>query len=206
MATQSSGSSLATLAVQNPLFREQAKKAAFEAVDQEENDNELWNQNAKTVDPSALDVDDGELAEIKKYSRYMRFAMIGISTLMVITAWYNISSASSLSKGFLALYVFFFSMLLCCFEIAIRRVAVIIVQNFGFMYNPVGKILFLVVVAILCYQLSTLGKVCFAFLLMYTVATMYIQCKHPKYGQYQRLMHYYNRARAIRQMSKNNAV
>eukprot|EP01031_Cornospumella_fuschlensis_P031158 gene31158-37655_t len=184
-ATQpSGGTSFAAMAVQNPLFREQVKKAAFEAVDQEENDNELWNQNAKTVDPSALDVDSDELEEIKKYSRYMRFAMIGIATLMVITAWYNISSASTISKG----------------------VAILIVQNFGFMYNPVGKVLFLIVVAILCFQLSTLGKVCFALLLAYTGATLYIQCKHPKYGQYQRLMHYYNRARAVRQMSKNNAV
>eukprot|EP01039_Chlorochromonas_danica_P004448 gene4448-4873_t len=196
--------SLAAAAIQNPLFQSETKKAAFQAVDKEENDNDLWNQDAKNVDPSQLDVDEKELSQIKKYSRVMRFAMIGIATLMIITAWYNIaSSSSSLAKGFLAFYLFIFGFLLCCFEIAMRSAAMIIVQNFGFLYSPVGKVIFLVFISFLAYELSTLGKVCFALLLAYACMNIYIGCKHPQYGRYQRLMHYYNRARASRRSAND---
>lgn len=203
--TASQQASLASLAVQNPLFRDQAKKAAFAAVDTEEHDNELWNKNANPVDPSVLDVDEKELAEIKRLSRMMRLAMIGIATLMIITGWYNaLGSSTSVSDSFLAIYLFFFAIILCCFELAIRSVAMWIVQNFGFMYNAVGKIVFLAFVAIMAFQLSTLGKVCFALLLAYSAANVYIQCKHPQYARYQRLIHYYNRARASKRTNISN--
>lgn len=195
----SSQPSLAAAAVQNPMFRSAMKQAAFEAVNKEEGDNDLWNQNAQMVDPTLLDVDEKELAQIRKWSRIMRVAMIIIATLMIITAWYNIASTSiSLSDGFLAMYLCFFAVLICCFEIAIRRIAVIIVQNFGFMYNPLMKCLFILFVAFIAYELSTLGKVCFALLLAYGAMNMYINCRHPQYGRYQRLMHFHNKARASR--------
>jgi hypothetical protein len=202
----SNQASLASLAVQNPMFREQAKKAAFQAVDKEENDNELWNAQAKVIDPSQLDVDEKELAEIRKHARNMKIFMIATSTLMIITAWYNIGTATYTSDSFLAIYLFFFAIMLCCFELAIRRVSKMIVQNFGFMYSAGGKVMFLAFIAMMCFELSALGKVCFALLICYCFANLYIQFKHPQYARYLRLMHYYNAARAGKKTTNDTAV
>lgn len=200
MASTASNPSLASLAVQNPLFQNATKQAVFQAVQQEEGDNDLLYPNAKSaVDPSALDIDEKELAAIRKTSRIMRIFMLGIAALMIITAWYNIgSSTSQLSDSFLAMYLFFFATLICCFELAIKRVALFIVQNFGFLYNAIGKFAFLTFVAFICYELSTMGKVCFALLLAYAVANIYVHFKHPQYPRYMRAMHFYARAKAKR--------
>lgn len=194
------GPSLASLAVRNPMFQEMGKKAAFEALQQEEGDNELFNPNAAAVvDPSALEVDEKELGEIRKWARYMKFGMLAISTLMIITAWYNIgSSTSEISDGFIAMYLFFFAILICCFELAIKRVAVFLVQNFGFMYSAAGKFMFLLFVGFLCFDLSTMGKVVFGLLMLYGLINVYVNFKHPQYAKYLRAMHAYNTAKAKR--------
>jgi COPI associated protein len=109
-----------------------------------------------------IGLDEDELQVIKKWAYNLRVAMIVVSTLCVITSWYNLATASnSIANNFLAVYVFFFSMIVCCYEVAIRQVTFIIVQNFGFMYNPVGRSIFLIFVAILLFQLSTMGQVMF---------------------------------------------
>lgn len=199
-AAAASNPSLASLAVQNPLFQSAAKQAVFQAVQQEEGDNDLLYPNTKSaIDPSALDVDEKELDAIRKVSRIMRMFMLGIATLMIITAWYNIGSSSTeVSDSFLAMYLFFFATLICCYELAIKRVAILIVQNFGFMYNAFGKMGFLLFVAFICFELSTMGKVCFALLLCYGVANIYVHFKHPQYPRYMRAMHFYARAKAKR--------
>ncbi len=194
------GPSLASLAVRNPLFQEAGKKAAFEALQQEEGDNELFNPNARPIiDPSALEVDENELAAIRKWARTMKLAMLIISTLMIITAWYNIgSSTTQVSDGFVAMYLFFFAILICCFELAIKRIAVLLVQNFGFMYNAAGRFMFLIFVGFLCFDLSTMGKVVFGLLMLYGLVNIYLNFKHPQYSKYLRAMHAYNTAKAKR--------
>ena len=118
--------------------------------------------------------------------------MLVICTLMMICAWYNMLTASnSASKNVLALYVFFLSTLLCCFELALRQAALYIVQNFGFMYSPVGRVFFLVFLAILCFQLSTFGIVVFCFVLLFGAVEIFVRVSHPKYGKYVRSLHYY---------------
>lgn len=197
---ESEGPSLASLAVRNPLFQEMGKKAAFEALQQEEGDNELFNPNAASVvDPSALEVDEAELAAIRKWARYLKIAMLIISTLMIITAWYNIgSSTTQVSDGFVAMYLLFFATLICCFELAIKRVAILLVQNFGFMYNAIGRFMFLIFVGFLCFDLSTMGKVVFGLLMLYGLVNLYVNFKHPQYAKYMRAMHFYSRAKAKR--------
>jgi hypothetical protein len=193
--------SLMSASISNPLFQEAGKKAVFSAVQAEEGDNELFNPNAPLRgDRAILDVDDNELAQIRKWSRIMRISMLIIATLIMATAYANIGSTSvQLSDGFLAMYLFFFSVLLCCFELAIKRAAVVIVQNFGFMYSTIGRMCFLSFVAIVCFNLSTLGKAVFALLLAYGCLNAYVNFKHPKYSQYLRIMHYYSTVKAGKQ-------
>jgi hypothetical protein len=200
MDEEQAAPSLASMAVRNPMFLKMGQQAAFNAVQQEEGDNELFNPNVSSpIDPSALDVDEKELAEIRKWSRLLKIGMLIIATLMVFTAYSNIgSSAVSLANAFLAIYLLFFSCLICCFEIAFKRVTVLLVQNFGFLYSAGGRFLFLSFVAVLCYGLSTLGKIVFALIIAFGFVYLYIVFKHPQLPKYLRAMHYYSVAKAKR--------
>lgn len=189
------------MAVSNPLFTNAARSAAFSSLKAEEGDNELFNPNAKAaVDPAALDVDEKELGRIRYWARTLKISMLCICTLMMITAFYNFMSLSSgkLSTSFLAAYLFVFSSLLCCYECALKMVAMQLVQNFGFLYNPFGRFAFMMFVGFICYDMSTMGIVCFAFLLLYGCVNTYVHFKHPQYGRYLRATHAYNRVTAKR--------
>jgi COPI associated protein len=139
------------------------------------------------------------MAKILKWSKFLRISMIVVSILCIITSWYNLAvSTNSVSTNFLAAYVFFFSMIICCYELALKQVAVLIVQNFGFMYNPFGRSIFLAFLAILLYQLSTMGKVMFAILIVMGIIQIYVDIRHPKFETYKRTMHFYNKASATK--------
>lgn len=190
-----SQSSLASAAVRNPIFQNAASKAVFDAVS---TSDQMPASDTNFNDPSALDVSDEEFAKIKLWARNLRYSMILLSTLMLITAWYNILSVTSpsISASFLAFYLSIFSCLICCFEIAWRQVALYIVQNFGFMYSSVGRTLFLIFVAIVFFQLSTFGIVIFCLMMLWGIVNIYVNAKHPKYNLYLRKLHFYNRAMA----------
>jgi FtsH-binding integral membrane protein len=200
----SSQKSLASIAVQNPIFQQAAKNAVFEAVTtdpdaaywEEQNTNQQGEKPVK--DGSILDVSEEELIKIRKMARIMRFAMIGICTCLFIVSWYNFLSTSSsdLTTTFLAMYLFVFALLLCCFELAFRQAALVIVQNFGFMYSFKGRSLFLAFVAILSYQISTFGKVMFGAIIAYVLLSLYVYFKHPKFGKYLKTLHYFNRTKS----------
>lgn len=170
------------------MFQDAAKKAAFQQVHEEFGDSNL-------PDIGSLEgVNPEEFETIKKWANYLRYSMIAISTLMIITGYYNLNGAT-LAKGFLAFYLLMFSTLICCYEIALKRVSLIIVQNFGFMYSGQGRGLFILFVAVLCYQMSTLGIVCFALLLAYFCVLIYAYCSHPKLELYLRKLHYCEKVR-----------
>ncbi len=195
------GGGFTAMAISNPLFSNAAKSAAFSTLKSEEGDNELFNANARsTVDPAALDVDEKELSRIRWWARNLRISMLVICTLMIITAFYNFLSfsATSLSTSFLAAYLFVFASLLCCYECGLRMVATYLVQNFGFLYNPFGRFCFIMFVGFICFDMSTMGIVCFSLLVLYGCVNIYVHFKHPQYGRYLRATHAYNRVTAKR--------
>ena len=102
-----------------------------------------------------------------------------------------LTGENNVSENFIAIYVFFFSTLICCYELAMRQIAMMIVQNFGFLYNPIGKVIFLSFVGILLFQLSTMGIVVFCFLVIGGLVQIYVNFKHPKYQTYMRATHYH---------------
>jgi hypothetical protein len=199
--------SLASVAVKNPMFQ----KVAFETLksqfeDDDEEAQAATAQSKRFVDNAVLDVDENELAKIQKWSKVLRTSMLVIATLVMITAYYNFASTSTtLSSGFLAMYLLFFSCMLCCFEIAYKSVSIYLVQNFGFLYSPYGKFIFLTFVGMVCYQLSTMGKVMFGLLILYGFVNLYVNFIHPKYPQYLRIMHFYNKVKAGKQ-SKDSGL
>lgn len=204
--------SLATMAIKNPMFRDAVKTALFTPLSNDDDqqdqeysrDNQGYFSQRSTVpannDPSALDVDEGELAELRKWSRGLRIGMIVCSVFMAVTSWYALvsTSATSISTLFISLYLFFFSGLICCFESGLPMVTQRIVMNFGFMYTAMGKLFFLLFVGFLAYGLSNLGIATFALIIVYLAAYLYAQFKHPQFAKYMRVMHAYNKAKAKR--------
>lgn len=149
---------------------------------------------------TGLAVTDDEFASIEKWANYLRYGMLVLMSLCSITAFYTIGGTGvDISTSFLAVYVFFFSSILCCFEVAWKMVIRYIVQNFGFLYNPIGKTIFLFFLSIMCFQLGVMGKIMFALLLISIGVLVFVNFRHPKYGQYLRMKHFYGKVNINRQ-------
>lgn len=202
--------SLAAAAVKNPIFRESLSKAAFAAISKgdEEDEENTWSKDPKNNSntessekangqPSnELGVSQKELDDIKKWANLLKYAMILISLLMTFTAFYNFVGGSTVASAFVALYILFFSVLVCCFECALKSFSIFIVQNFGFMYNPFARMIFILFVAFLNFELSIVGKVVFALLLLEACVQIYVYVKHPKFVSYMQKLHYYNKVKS----------
>ena len=181
---------LAAAVVKNPIFQKAATDQMFSALPKFDAGDEQYHNATNNV---IVGIDDAELRQMKKWHYVIRVAMLTMATLMMVTAYVNFANSSnSIATNFLALYVLFFSILMCSYELAcMRQVAIIMVQNFGFMYNPVGRSIFLAFVAIMLFQLSTMGKIMFGFLLFIGIVQIGVNCRHPKFEQYMRITHYY---------------
>ncbi|CAN0181792.1 unnamed protein product [Scytosiphon promiscuus] len=96
-------------------------------------------------------------AKVPQLMIYMRLANIGLCILLAATALAKlIVAGADLSGAVLAVYLFAFSCILCCFETHLKVVAKTIAANFGFLYNAKGRATFLVFVGVLCFSLATL--------------------------------------------------
>lgn len=174
------------------MFQQAAKKAFFEQIPSSDHleDQSGLNQDGQFI---LEDISEEEFERIVYWSKILRGTFITVSSLMVACSWYNMATAyNSVENNFLALYLFMMSMLLCCYEIALRQVALLIVQNFGFMYSLIGRAVFIIFVAVIAFQLSTFGIVCFAFLIASGGLEVYVRFMHPKYGVYLQKKHYYH--------------
>ena len=140
--------------------------------------------------PTTIDVDPQELEEMKKWAAKLRITNLGVSTLLMLSSFFSLGS-TDLTLVFIALYVFFFSMLLCCYELGLQAVASVIAQNFGFVYNTIPRRVFIVLVAILCYELGLIGKIAMGILLGSECVHAYVMFKHPKFNYYMKLKHFY---------------
>jgi hypothetical protein len=141
--------------------------------------------------PADLDLHPEILKQMQRYGLIMRIFYMGCAVLMSTAAWlYILGGATNFTKIFIAFYVFFFAILICCFELALSACSRLIASNFGFLYNGLGRGLFLVFTAALCYNLDVIGIVAMAVLLLGVVVNIYIVFKFPKYSAWLRRKHY----------------
>jgi hypothetical protein len=140
--------------------------------------------------PEKLDIDPAEAEIIEKWATKLRSIYIGTSVLMSLAAFFSLGS-NDLTVVFTALYVWFFSMLILCFELALKVFAKLISENFGFMYNPLMRTLFLFMNIIMCYELGLLGKICVLLLLFSGVTHLYVSFRHPLFEEVLRRKHFY---------------
>jgi hypothetical protein len=140
--------------------------------------------------PTTIDVDPAELEEMKKWAAKLRITNLVVCTLLMLASFFSLGS-TDLTLVFIAIYVFFFSMLLCCYELGLQAIAGVIVQNFGFVYNTIPRRIFIVLIAILCFELGLMGKISMGILLASESVHAYVLFKHPKFNYYMKLKHFY---------------
>ena len=201
-----------TAAAQNPIVQQAVvqtvTQAALQAISGPSDDkNVSWltagakNQNGSaprdeesaSVTGSEISIPVGivELKEIERWAKRLRVAYMSISAVMALAAFMSLGS-DDLGVMFMALYVWFFALLIFCSELALRGVAKLIAQNFGFMYNPAGRIIFFLFIAVMCYELGLLGKIVMGMLTAASIVHIYVIIMHPAFEEYVRKKHYYN--------------
>ena len=92
------------------------------------------------------------------WAKKLRNGYLLASAIMSFAAFFSLGT-NDLALLFIALYVWFFAVLIFCFELALSVVSKQIAENFGFMYNPLARTIFLVFVMMLCFELGLLGKI-----------------------------------------------
>jgi hypothetical protein len=81
----------------------------------------------------------------------------------------------------MCLYVFFFGMMVCCFELQLKAVAQYIAGNFGFFFDAKLRALFLIFVAMLCWSLGLPGIIMGSTLCFLASINLFALCKYPDY-------------------------
>lgn len=153
-------------------------------------------------DSNYIDCDPGELEEMKKWAAKLRMINLISCTLLILSSFFSLAS-NNLTTLFIAFYVLFFGVLLCCYELGLSIIAKAIAENFGFMYNFWPRKIFIILIAILCYELGLIGKIAMALLLGAEIAGTYVWYKHPQFEKYTRLKHLHG---ASEPMSSSTSV
>lgn len=194
-AVQKAGKQFAS----DPAVQKAAKNAAKDAVAESTGYEppKFGDEEAQVEEPSSnegpepIDIPPEELKQMQKWSLGLRICFMGASALMAAAAVLRLQNAS-LSTFFVCCYVFFFSVLICCFELALRSVARFLAQNFGFLYSALGRCIFLVFVAALCFDLQTIGIAAMCVLLLLLCVNLYVLFQFPKYEKWLRHKHFTN--------------
>lgn len=140
--------------------------------------------------PPELDIDPDEVERMEKFHRILRVGFMAISILMATAACLKLES-TGIATVFIALYVFVFSILICCFELSLSPISRWIAMNFGFLYSFTGRILFLSFVAIMCYSLGIFGKVVMALLFVGLAFNVYVLIVCPQFEGWLRHKHFW---------------
>jgi hypothetical protein len=141
-------------------------------------------------EPEELDIEPMELQRMEFYSRILRGSFMAISILMATAACLKLQSAG-IATLFISLYVFVFSILICCFELALSFVSRWIAMNFGFLYSFTGRILFLTFVAVMCFSLGIFGKIVMVLIFAALLFNIYVLCVCPKFEKWLRYKHFW---------------
>jgi len=195
----------ATTVAENPIAQEAAKNAASnpnvqKAVVGAAVNHVTGGQDVESQRPSAagnggdddrLGVSEETLAAMKKWHLGMRLAMVGTAILMALASVLTLQGSPSVSTAFICFYVLFFAVLLFCFEFGLMMVAKLIASNFGFMYSASGRLVFMCIVAGMCFRLDILGKLCIGLIALLQCVYLYVLYRFPKYEEYLRKKHYY---------------
>jgi hypothetical protein len=139
---------------------------------------------------ASLGCDEIELQEIEKWAERLRKYYLVISAMLFLAAFFSLGS-NSLVVVFIALYVWFFSVLLFCFELSLSAFTKLIAENFGFLYSPVMRSVFHFLLMLLSFELGFLGKLACIGLAVSGIMYVFVIVQHPMYEEVLRRKHYY---------------
>ena len=112
----------------------------------------------------------------------MRLGNIVAASLLIFVSIGNLWKIFSLSKMVLAGYGVCFGILLCCLELNLSFLRVRIASSFGFLYNPLLRLLFSVLMAMVAWSFeSILGFITCGTLLLLALFNTYVICRYPQY-------------------------
>lgn len=151
--------------------------------------NDVENQRPSQTVPD-FDCSPEELKEIQRYHLYLRVAFMLTAIMMSLASVLTLQSCS-VATAFIAMYVFFFAVLIFCFELGLKAVAEMIASNFGFLYSFVGRVIFVIVLCGMLARLSTWGYVAMGLLVISLGGNLYVLFKLPRYDEYLRKKHYF---------------
>ena len=188
---------VAVKAASNPAVQNAAVSAAKNPAVQKAAVNHMTGQNdVEAGRPSSSgnnggDFDPADVQQMKKFHTFLRVGFIVTSIMMALAASLTLQSGTNASTAFIAFYVFFFAVVMFCFECGLKSVAKLISSNFGFMYTLSGRFLFLCIVSGMCIKLSTVGIVCVGCIALCMVGYAYVLFQCPNFEEYLRKKHYY---------------
>lgn len=178
-------------AASNPAVQKAVIGAAVSSVNNN-NMKDVESQRASAVGAAnRMDLPEEILTEMKKWHMGMRIAMVCTTVAMAAAAVLTLQKGASISTSFICFYVFFFAILLFCFEVSLKIVAKMIASNFGFMYTGSGRMLLMIIVAGMCARLNVLGQVCIGLIALIQLTYIYVLFRFPKYEEYLRKKHYF---------------
>ena len=127
--------------------------------------------------------------EMEKYEMILRGSFMVFSILMAAAACVKLEN-TDIATAFIALYVLFFAIVICCFELSLSSIARWLAMNFGFLYSLSGRILFLTFVAVMCFSLGIFGKIVMALTFAALLFNIYVLITYPDFDKWLRIKHY----------------
>lgn len=143
----------------------------------------LWDRvTARQRNNSSRRRSENDTSSLPKLLMIMRVGNILAAVLLISASVGNLWKIFNISKLVLAGYGVCFGVLLCCLELNLSFLRVRIASSFGFLYNPLLRLLFSVLLASVAYSFETLlGTIACAALSVLALFNTYVICRYPQY-------------------------
>ncbi|KAL3817100.1 hypothetical protein ACHAXA_009931 [Cyclostephanos tholiformis] len=114
----------------------------------------------------------------------MRVGNVAVAAVLMFGSAGNILNVLSLPKMVLAGYGICFGLLICSLESNLSFLRKPIASNFGFLYNPILRFMFYVLMGMVAWSFGTvLGKISAGLLSFQAVVNTYVLCRYKGYGK-----------------------
>lgn len=150
----------------------------------------------KTLEETEFVIDEETLKEMRRWHIALRIAYMCSAILLATGAVLSFEGQDDIGLAFFAIYVLFFSVMICCFEFALDMIAKAIAINFGFMYTLPGRIVFIILVGFMSFWLGLVGQCAMGLLFAALTLHIVIMFRFPRFEEYLRKKHYFEGKKA----------
>eukprot|EP00804_Cyclotella_cryptica_P011022 CCRYP_017505-RA/>CCRYP_017505-RA protein AED:0.21 eAED:0.21 QI:0/0/0/1/1/1/2/0/219 len=120
--------------------------------------------------------------DIPKIVLFMRLGNLCAAALLIFGSIGNLTNVLALSKMVLAGYGVCFGGLICCLEVNLSFLRQPIADNFGFLYNPMLRLMFYFLMGMVAWSFGTLlGVISSIALAVLSLFNTFVICRYPGY-------------------------